>query len=360
MFVIKIQTMTQLERIHFIYHLLEEAPQTINQIHEKLAEKNVDLGTRQLYLDLTQIEKYYLRKDEQILCSSGQFNRKTYRLVKPSEEIKLTARDITTFQLARSGSPRILQQNRKESMNKFRKVYNEFIKMNSTFYSFMSDDQNTRSFFYESAYDSAYDDTLDDIIWSIANYTILTIKQISGDATSIPKRLRLPIEFKPLLLIFHRGNHFVAGYESERSVFLAIDISKIRDYSLTKKTFAFKKLVASSKVDLQKRFGVTQNIDEKIYRIELEFTSQTGIFVSHYFWHSSQQFRVLDNGNWLMTMECGINRELLGWIFQWMSNVRIRKPKVLANMYMEQLAKITAGYDEGNVFSYHNSFTELS
>lgn len=360
MFVIKIQTMTQLERIHFIYTLLEEAPQTINQIHEQLAQKNVDLGARQLYLDLSQIEKYYLRKGEQLLCSSGQFNRKTYRLVKPSDEIGLTARDITTFQLARSASPRILQQNRKESMNKFRSVYKEFIKMNSTFYSFMSEEQNTRSFFYESAYDSAYDDKLDDIIWSIANYTILTIKEIGGDATSIPKKLRFPIAFKPLLLIFHRGTHFVAGYESERSIFLTIDISKIRDYSLTKRTFAFKKLVASSRADMQKRFGVTQNIDDKLYKIELEFASQTGEFVSHYFWHSSQQFRMLDNGNWLMSMECGINRELLGWIFQWMSNVRIRKPKILSNLYMEQLTKINASYDEDKIFSYHNFFTELS
>lgn len=352
--------MTQLERIRFIYTLLEDAPQTINQLHDKLLLQQVDIGIRQLYLDMTQLQQYYLRSHEKIICSNGQFNRKTYRLVKPSDEIGMTSRDITTFQLARSSAPRLLQTTRKESMNKFRAVYKEFIKINSTFYSFMSDEQNTRSWFYESVYEDNYDDMLDDIIWSIANYTFLHINEISGDATSIPKKIRLPLSFKPLQLVYHRGTHFVAGFESEKNIFLAIDISKIKAYTLTKKTFAFKKLVELARTEMGKRFGITHNIDEKVYKIELEFTSKTGEFISHYFWHASQRFTKMENGNWMLTMECGINRELLGWIFQWMSNVRINKPKILVNLFTEQLNLMNSNHMRNHDFTYKNRFTQES
>jgi hypothetical protein len=354
MFAVKLHTVTQLERVHYIYNLLSLAPQTVNQIFGKLVNDGVEIGLRQIYHDLDQIGLHYLREGEKILCSTGQFNRKTYRLIKESSNTQLTAKDISTFQLIRSSTPRTLRIGRMESLNKFRDVYKDVMKNNSSFYAFMAEDQNMSSAFYESVFDNAHNERLDDMIWAISNYKILIINELKGDATSIPEKITVPITFRPILLIYHRGNHFAGGYESVFNSFITIDISKILQLDLTRKTFAYKKLVESSKNEMKNRFGISNNIDQRSYKIQLEFTSVTGEFISHYFWHHSQQFVKTETGNWLLKIEAGINRELLGWIFQWMGNVRIIKPKILSDLYLEQFVIITQNYSKRKDLKYKN------
>ncbi|MET4080671.1 putative DNA-binding transcriptional regulator YafY [Pedobacter sp. UYP30] len=41
-----------------------------------------------------------------------------------------------------------------------------------------------------------------------------------------------------------------------------------------------------------------------------------------------------------MKMECGINLELVGWLFQWMGNVKIVEPTILKDLYQQQLDKM--------------------
>jgi len=231
--------------------------------------------------------------------------------------------------------------------------------MNSSFYSFMSDEQNLKSEFYETAFDEKYHLKLDDIIWAISNYKKIEIRLIEGDATSLSAKLRFPIRFKPLFLINHRGNYFVAGYEKEKQLFLTIDISKIKDYALTDTSFLYKKLLHSAKAALKGRFGITNNMDEQQYDIELEFSSVTGEFARHYFWHETQDFKRIRNGNWIMTMRCGINRELLGWIFQWMANIRINAPNKLIELYAEQLKTINQINSLDAKLQYRNIFTSV-
>jgi len=339
--IVKFKTVTQLERVYLIYQALEKEPLTVNDIYEKLKNSNIKVGIRQIYHDLNQISLYYLRKEEKIIYTVGQFNRKIYRLIQPSEEIELSPRDLTTFQLTRSSMPRLLQVNRIESMNKFREGYRKFIKNNAAFYSFIPDNQNFRTFFYESSYDEKYNQKLDDIIWSIANYKIVRIINLQGDSTCVPKKLVYPLNFKPLLLIFHRGNHFIGGYVEDIDLFLTIDISKIGNYELTNEVFAFKKLIEPAKKEIESRFGISNNIDNKIYDIELELSAATGEFLRHYHWHPTQKTSQLSNSNWIMQMECGINRELLSWLFLWMDNVKIVKPNILIDLYKQKLAVMT-------------------
>jgi len=179
---------------------------------------------------------------------------------------------------------------------------------------------------------------------------------IEGDSTSIPKGIVYPLNFKPLLLIFHKGNHFVGGYAGNTDLFLTIDISKIVNYELTDKTFAFKRLIQPAKKQLESRFGISNNVDNKTYQIELEFSTQIGDFVRHYYWHSTQKTIQLSNGNWLMIMECGINRELLSWIFQWMDNLRILKPKILIDLYKDKLQSMVGNLDNKKHLKYTNIF----
>jgi predicted DNA-binding transcriptional regulator YafY len=77
-----------------------------------------------------------------------------------------------------------------------------------------------------------------------------------------------------------------------------------------------------------------------VYSITLEFSSSTGQFIKQYFWHSSQTFKE-QNGKIIMQLQCGINRELIGWLFMWMYNVKVIEPLILKEYYTKSLKKNT-------------------
>ena len=56
--------MNQLERLRFIYQLLEIEPRTIQDICKELAKKGFTTANRQIYNDLAQLEKNYLRQNQ--------------------------------------------------------------------------------------------------------------------------------------------------------------------------------------------------------------------------------------------------------------------------------------------------------
>ena len=62
------------------------------------------------------------------------------------------------------------------------------------------------------------------------------------------------------------------------------------------------------------------------------------------------------NGNVMMTIESGINRELLGWIYQWMYNVKIIEPQILIDLYRESHNRIKENLDKNKPFVYKNIF----
>ena len=352
----KSSTMIQLERIQLIFELIKKAPLTINNIIDELQNRTIECSSRQIYRDLECIERYYLRTNEQLSIAVSEHNRKTYRIVLESEELDLTKRDIAAFQLTRSASPKYLMTNRGDSMLKFRTVYNSFIKKNSAFYAFMQDHQNTRSNFYEVEHDKNYDDKIDAVIWCIANYKKIWIENIEGDATSISLKTNDKFLFKCMKLIFHRGNHFVAGFSLPNDKFMIIDISKITSYEITDKSFIHKELSKITEEHIIKRFGVTQNIDDKTYDIILEISSVTGEFLKQYHWHPTQEFIKLPSGNWQLKLHCGINRELIGWIFLWMTNIKISKPQVLKNLFNKQLDEMKSIYANDKSLKYNNLF----
>ena len=70
--------MNQLERLHFIYQLLEVEPRTVQDISKELSQKGFTTANRQIYNDLTQLEKNYLRNNQALQITTGQHNQKTY------------------------------------------------------------------------------------------------------------------------------------------------------------------------------------------------------------------------------------------------------------------------------------------
>jgi hypothetical protein len=246
---------------------------------------------------------------------------------------------------------------RGESINKFRDIVaKKIMHLSKTKYAALPIEQNFNSHFFERKYTTAFNQMSEDIIWSIANNKIIEIINIYGDATNVSSDITYPFKLKPLLLVYHNGAYYMAGFIVKKNVLITIDLSKIVAYNITNQTFAYKESLPLAKAELQKRFGLTANIDNEIYEIELEFASITGEFISHYNWHITQTFTTLKNGNYRMKMHCGINRELFGWIFRWMGNVKIVGPKKLKDLYLQQLEIINKNYSSEQRLNYSNIF----
>lgn len=349
--------MNQLERIKFIYNLLEIDPRNIQEIVTELKTAGCTTANRQIYNDLQELEKNYLRKNQALQISTGQHNQKTYRLVYTDSAIAVTGYDVNSYQLSRLSMTTYITEGRGDSINKFRDIVAEKIMHQSkTKYTTLPIQQNFNSHFFERKYTSDFNKISEDIIWSIANNKIIEIINIYGDATAVTKDITYPIKLKALLLVYHNGAYYTAGFTEKKNQFVTIDLSKITAYNITNQTFAHKKSLPLAKAELQKRFGLTGNIDNEVYDIELEFSSITGEFLSHYHWHDTQTITLLSNGNYRMKMHCGINRELFGWIFRWMGNVKIIGPKKLKDLYLEQLSIINKNYSTHQALKYTNIF----
>jgi len=356
-FAFKLQSMNQLERLRFIYELLEIEPRTVQDICKELAKKGLATASRQIYNDLVQLEKNYLRKNQALQITSGQHNQKTYRLVYTDITIPVTGFDVNSYQLSRLSMTTYITEGRGESINKFRDIVaKKIMHLSKTKYAALPLEQNFNSHFFERKYTAAFNQMSEDIIWSIANNKIIEIINIFGDATNVSADITYPFKLKPLLLVYHNGAYYTAGFIVKKNIFITIDLSKIASYNITNQTFAHKKALPLAKAELQKRFGLTGNIDNEVYDIELEFSSITGEFISHYNWHVTQTFTQLKNGNYRMKMHCGINRELFGWIFRWMGNVKIIGPKKLKDLYLQQLEIINKNYSSEQRLNYYNIF----
>ena len=160
----------------------------------------------------------------------------------------------------------------------------------------------------------------------------------------------------PLDIIYHRASYFLACYNPDKNIIEIFGIRQLGQIKLGKSFTGYKKYKSLLDIELSKRFGVTKNIDEKVYDIEIEFTSVTGRFIEDHFWHHSQKIIKLD-GNYLLTFHCGINRELLGWIFQWMYNVKVLNPPKLKLLYERTLRECESTAKAEIPFVYRNIFT---
>lgn len=349
--------MNQLERLHFIYQLLEVEPRTVQDICKELELKGYRTAQRQIYNDLVQLEKNYLRNNQALQITTGQHNQKTYRLVYTDISIAVTGFDVNSYQLSRLSMTTYITEGRGESINKFRDIVaKKIMHLSKTKYAALPLEQNFNSHFFERKYSADFNQMSEDIIWSIANNKIIEVENVYGDATNVTSDITYPFKLKPLLLVYHNGAYYTAGFIAKNNLFITIDLSKIVSYNITNQTFAHKKLIPLAKAELQKRFGLTANIDNEVYDIELEFSSITGEFISHYNWHATQSFTPLKNGNYRMKMHCGINRELFGWIFRWMGNVKIIGPKKLKDLYLQQLDIINKNYSNSASLNYSNIF----
>lgn len=168
-----------------------------------------------------------------------------------------------------------------------------------------------------------------------------------------------PFTILPVALILHRGSYYLGGWNINKKCAQFLGVNQLKHISNLNTTFSFSRYETLVKKELDARFGITKNINQEVYRIKLEFSSATGAFVSNHYWHATQVFKS-SNGNIIMTMFCGINRELISWLCQWLYNVKIIEPPILIAYHNKVLKEMQETCSASTPLVYKNLLTPAS
>lgn len=345
------------ERLLKIYSRLKSGPITIEILKHWAKSNNIEISERTFYRDLRDLESSLRANGQQIVVTSGEKNKKVWKLEYLNSEEPLNSFDLNSYILCKNFLPRSVVKSRETSIDKIQNLfYKSYSRSKFENYAGLADIQITASHFHEVSNIESYTKVLEDMLWSVQNHREVEIVKIEHDYTSIAENVVFPITFLPVQVLYHRGVVHVSGFLKNQEKLLIIALEQIRDYKLTNSAFDAFGMIAALKQQLKRRFGITENIDDEIYDIELEFSAATGSFVINQHWHETQEFRRLHNGNYRMIMKCGLSRELAGWIFMWMNNVKVLKPDKLQQLVADKNREIAAMYDGDKPPTSTNSF----
>jgi hypothetical protein len=346
--------MKQLERLKLIYGLLSHSPQTIDSIQNALQALGTVVSNRQLYRDLDDVGNYFLRAEEKLELKNQEFNKKLYVINRNNGASTINNFDIDTYFINKLVIPAGIAIGRKSSLDKFRDIFANHLNSSKVENNASWDGLSMlNTHFNEIVFDQQFQDKFNQILWSVSNHRAIEIIACKGDSVSMYKSISFPFLFLAMKIIYHRGSFFVAGMVDGSRKCLVLDLYQITTFKLSNQTFPFKKEMAVLDKNLQGRFGVSQNINDEIYEVILDFASLTGEFVQAHTWHHTQRFEMLPNSNVRMYLNCGINRELIGWVYMWMGHVKIISPDVLKEYHHEQLESIHVAYNS-EVLTYND------
>lgn len=283
--------MKQTNRIKHLYTCLTTTKYTYNDLLIYFKKMNIIISLRQLQRDLKDLE-FFIGKDERLVKSRTFGNAVEFQIIKqtrPESGISIENSVFKTF------------TNKKNIDSKL-------------------------TFFNDA----------------IIERKLLKVFELKIDATSFNSEFKdTSFTLLPLKIIYHHNDYYLACYLIKSKTYAIFEINQLKKYTLGRKSTAYNydKLLFGFSNYAKSLFGVTKNVDDKIYRIKLEFSSLTGTYVESFVWHHSQKFKH-QNNKVIMTLKCGINRELLRWIFGWMYNVRIIEPPELKEYYNRALKEI--------------------
>lgn len=350
------QKTSHTQRLLRIKELLAKQPYSIKKLQEQLKSEDIIIGERQLYRNIKEIGKTLLNDGERL--TPPQKGAMMWMIEVDESATKLSTYDVNSFIISQATNPSCLK-GRQTSLDKINSHIGKVIsKTNYNNNPNWNRESIVATHFYEFDYKEAeHKDKIEDLLNCAADHLEIQLLRYEGDSVSLYQSIKLPFTFYPVRIVYHRGVFFVVGVMKNLNKVITLDIHQIEEFKPLLKSFKkqYSKYKKQVEEELKNRFGVSQNMDEEKHNIELEFSSTTGFYVKNHIWHPSQKFNLLTSGNWKMTMECGINRELVGWIFQWMGNVKIINPPELKSLYNRQLQKMLT-LNEGEELEYSNIF----
>ncbi|PCJ80463.1 MAG: hypothetical protein COA49_08305 [Bacteroidetes bacterium] len=349
--------LSKTELILKIYNRLHMRPVTIKSLKAWLERNSIECSERSLYRYLNDLTRNVSQLGEEIEVTYGDNNQKTWKLIHFKIGERLEESDINSLYMFFCFAPEALTRSRISSFEKLEKIFHSQISKNnltSNINSTQSHIHNTN--FQQCEYEYHSHELLDKFISIIENKNQILITNFQYDITSISASEVINTPLNPVKIIFHRGTIHICFCKDVNSKLFVLALEQIVNIIILESHFTSGDISLKFNAILRNRFGITTNIDDKIYDIELEFSEETGNFVSIHFWHNSQKFVRLSSGNYLLKLRCGINRELVGWIMMWMSNVVVAKPAILRSIVQRKLAYTLRNYSDNVKLVSNNTF----
>lgn len=301
--------MDRLKRISIILDLLRNNQLNTQEIKSILFKKDKTISLRQIQRDLNDI-KLFINQDENISVSKE--NRIVYYTI-----IKQPS------------------------------YTSNFIKPNSII---------SPTNFYKQIISEDIQKRIDNITVSIINSKAIIIKEIHNDETGDNTDFETkPFKFYPTKIIYHRDTYYLGGWNPQKKTAQIFGINQLKKIESTEQNFLISKFSKHFDTEFDNRFGVTKNINKEVYDIKLEMSPVLAGFIKTHYWHHSQKFSK-KNHNIVMHLRCGINRELMGWLFQWMYNIRIIEPVELIDFYQKTINEIQKNVNSNKILMYKNQF----
>jgi hypothetical protein len=340
-----------LARIQILYNALKNAACDINQLQEVYLNNQIVVLRRQIYRDLEYLENDFLTKEERLIKNYLN-NRKCEWFIQKANPVATIDGDYWyLFNLLKGFAPNVERHTTLDELfvevqqyliNQYDNALGTLSRIN------IADANNINNTHFNAKQILASDFTLfKELHWCIVNQKRIKVKELDLDISRNNTK-ELPFYFSPVNFIIHQGNLYVGGLFTNNKA-LVLGMHEIVSYEIVQSKIKGKIDVRQHfEEEMKKRFGITENIDDKLYDIELDFEPHIGQRIAQMNLHSSQRFR--KKGNVIrMEIRCGINRELMAWIFSWMYQVKIIAPQKLKEIHKYCFNKMK---DDGN--SIHN------
>jgi len=335
----------RLERMIRIYNRLRRGPVTIEMISQWADSAGIKVSSRQLYRDLNELQNLQIAEGENVVEYTDEKNRKTWKLEYAEASEKLTHFDINSFFLLKNFAPEGIIKQRTSSIEKFEKIFYKALSQNKfQQYAQAHEMYLRRTNFFGHIYGEIEQMQLEEYIWALHNKRSLEIESIGINPANIhlpPDAF--PLTIYPMHLVLHYGRLYISGLTTQHKL-VNFAVDKDTRFRLTNKTFNRKKLEETYEQQLQIMFGISDPIDPQVYHIQIEFTENYAQSWQRFFWHSSQRWEHLPDGNCMLHLHCTIGRELFGFLAYGLDKVKVHQPQKLKELFEKKLLQTAAIY----------------
>jgi hypothetical protein len=320
----------------------------------------MDISRRTLYRYLGTLASSIDFQGEKLVVYDNEFNKKVWKIACDESTIDLNRFDINSYAVLRSFIPKSLSGPGTGNLKKLDKMVYGMSGKNVR----GNVDPNNLAFtgtdYTDASSTDAEHSILEEMMEAIQSHRKIRVDEFTWDVKFLPEGFETAMMVLPLRLLHHFGLIYVCVYVEEIDKISILPITGIISMSVTTFTFAPAQFYCRLKQYLDTTFGIIANYDDTVYNIEIEFTGTTGHYIEVMNWHSSQSFEHTTNGNIILRLRCGINRELIGFVLYYLNNARVLKPAKLKGMVVEKLKQTLNNYSPENELVYETNICEKS
>jgi hypothetical protein len=334
-------------RLKLIYESLKKSPCDILKLQDVLQKNNLSVNIRQIYRDVKSVENFFLNESE--IMEEAEINEKkrAWKINNKKGKRDFSVDEFYSKLILHNSIPSYIKVECKEVLKNDILKGISFKSNHIFFKSIEAINSFIKTGFFEKYYCIDTEKRFNDIFWCIINKRKIFIKS-KNQKIYCQNLESFEFAFYPLTFIIHNGSILVAGTNQKNRV-LIFDLSELNEYNYMNTKFnKSDQLLMIVVNELEKRFGICENIDNNIYDISIELSKEIGDYLKKFNWHHSQKFNITKTG-YILELNCGINRELLGWISALNTKAKIIKPERVKMIFYQNLINTEKLYTSDNI-----------